>query len=92
MRHKVFLLFFLGAFMQLPALALDMNNALKQNRRGQSQTPSYQRSIKNILIFQAGGWSGLPVEADKSPTWPLAPPAVYGGRTGRLSKTQFLLS
>jgi len=86
MRHKVFLLFFLGAFMQLPALALDMNNALYKTGEGNSN-PSYQRSIKNILIFQAGGWSGLPVEADKSPTWPLAPPAVYGGRTGYLSKT-----
>lgn len=56
-----------------------------------SANPSYGTQIKNILIFQAAGWSGLPALQDSQqndPSWPLAQANLLGGRVGYLSKSK----
>jgi hypothetical protein len=48
--------------------------------------PNYNKRIKNIIIFQAGGWSGLLTEDDantKKPTWPLR-----GGKKAYIVKNE----
>jgi hypothetical protein len=67
-----------------------MTNLLSITGDGQ-QNPSYQRQVKNILIFQTAGWSQLPSLEDirmKSPAWPLTISSGLGGRVAYLSKSK----
>ncbi|MFP5519796.1 MAG: hypothetical protein ACLGGX_07830 [Bdellovibrionia bacterium] len=57
-----------------------MINTLSSTGEGKPN-PYFQKRIKNILVFQVGGWSGLPTEKDVDPDWPLD-----GGKVGYLSK------
>lgn len=61
-----------------------MTNALTTTGEG-TANPAYGKQIKNIMIFQAGGWSGLPAQetnSTKDPTWPL-----NWGKNGYLLKS-----
>ncbi|KAF1006866.1 MAG: hypothetical protein GAK28_02185 [Luteibacter sp.] len=73
-----------------------MTNMLNSTGEGTSN-PSYGRLIKNIMIFQAGGWSGLATSpaclqqvtptCGSNPSWPQAGAGNPGGRVGYLSKS-----
>jgi len=78
-----------SVFSTLPSFALaadfstEMRNVLTFTGEG-APNPAYGNKIKNIMIFQAGGWQGLlnikPEIGD--PTWPL-----NFGKAGYLSKS-----
>lgn len=60
---------------------LKMHNNLYAKGDG-SPNPAFGKRVKNILIFQASGWSGLPQEAVLNsqlvdPEWPLGGPTAY---------------
>ncbi|MFC5474493.1 hypothetical protein [Paraherbaspirillum soli] len=69
----------LAALPLLPAYAADfttvMNNNLSTTGEGQINS-SYGKQIKNLMIYQAGGWAGFPEVAMAArgqgydPTWP----------------------
>ena len=75
----------------------NMTNVLTATGEG-NPNPAYGTRVKNILIFQAGGWSGLPAAQDcyrqgtpgcaLNPAWPLASNGFPGGRVGYLSKSK----
>jgi hypothetical protein len=66
----------------------DMRNALTTTGEG-SANPAYGNRIRNLMIFQVGGWSGLPPAevpggppGTVDPTWPL-----HWGVGGYLNKS-----
>lgn len=73
-----------------------MVNVLNVTGEG-AANPSYGRLVKNILIFQAGGWSGLATSPEclqqvtptcgTNPSWPQPGGGNPGGRVGYLSKS-----
>lgn len=74
----------------------NMTNVLSTTGEG-NPNPAYGTRVKNILIFQTAGWSGLPAAQDcylqgtpgcsNNPTWPAASNPYPGGRVGYLSKS-----
>lgn len=59
---------------------VDVQNALTFKGDG-TPNPNFKQQIKSIMIFQVGGWSGLPVSPLQKPNWPL-----HWGRAGYLSR------
>ncbi len=57
-----------------------MENQIARLANG-SANPAFGAQIRNVLLVQIGGWSGLPTSAAHDPDYPLA-----GGRTAYLTK------
>lgn len=68
----------------LDAATSEMRNTLTYTGEG-STNPAYGNQIKNIMIYQAGGWGGLATAEDQgnlNPTW-----SLHWGKAGYLVKT-----